>query len=141
MFYAKESYMNKYGIEPSIEELSQIIEISKKDISDAIIASKPPISISEPIKRYKDGKEVFFDNIMGTDPDELVNKIIENETVREALDRLTPKEREIILLRYGFEEDKIFPQSEIAKMFNVSQPQIFRIEQKALGKLRLLRTT
>ena len=139
VYYAKKSYMEKYFIEPTLDELSQILEIPVEEISEALTACMPPISISEPIGHNKDGDEMTIDDIVGTEPDELIENIIaniKNEIVREALKKLTTKEQRIILLRYGLAEDKNFTQSQVAELFNESQGNIARTEQKALIKMR-----
>ncbi|MEG1597053.1 MAG: sigma-70 family RNA polymerase sigma factor [Bacilli bacterium] len=139
VFYAKKSYLEKYGEEPTMEQLSKIIEISEKEIVEAMKATITPMSISEPIGHNKDGDEMSIDDIIGTEPDELINSVIaniKNEIVREALKKLTTKEQKIILLRYGLADDKNLTQGEIAEMYNESQSYIACQEQKALIKMR-----
>lgn len=98
------------------------------------------ISLSEPTTSDKNGNALsLIDTIAMEDLSLLA---VENEDAYKELERnintkLTPRERDIIVLRYGLSNTKPLPQREIAKKYNISRSYVSRIEKKALEKLRL----
>lgn len=102
------------------------------------------ISLNQPISKDKDGNDLALEDLIGTDADELIENAIfemKNELVRESLNCLTSREKQIILLRYGLDDSHRKTQEEIAKMFNCNQTTIVKQEQKALIKMRHPRNT
>lgn len=102
------------------------------------------LSFDEPIGQNKDGEEIKVEDLIGTDADELINNVIseiKSDIVREALQCLTSREQQIILLRYGLGDTYRKTQEEIAKMFGCSRAFISHKEQKALRKMRHPRNT
>ena len=97
------------------------------------------VSINEPIDTDKDGNALTILDTMATD-----DTIIENIDIKMKSERLygfiqhalTPREREIILLRYGLCGHKPLPQREVAKHLGISRSYVSRIEKKALEKLK-----
>ena len=102
--------------------------------------NKQEVSISLPIGIDKDGNEISFNDILGTDPDEIVDNLNLKFQVRElygVIDKvLSPREREIINLRYGLDGQGPRTQREIAASMDISRSYVSRIEKKALSKLR-----
>lgn len=113
-------------------EILMSIRTSKKN--------KQEVSISLPIGIDKDGNEISFNDILGTDPDEIVDNLNLKFQVRElygVIDKvLSPREREIINLRYGLDGQGPRTQREIAASMDISCSYVSRIEKKALSKLR-----
>lgn len=97
------------------------------------------ISIDEPLNVDWDGNELLLSDILGTDTNE-VSKNIENKDEVEALynciNRLCPREREIMELRFGLKDKKEYTQKEVADMMGISQSYISRLEKKILIKLK-----
>mgnify|MGYP000012460398 CR=1 FL=1 len=113
-------------------EILMSIRTSKKN--------KQEVSISLPIGTDKDGNEISFNDILGTDPDEIVDNLNLKFQVRELYGVigkvLSPREREIINLRYGLDGRGPRTQREIAASMDISRSYVSRIEKKALSKLR-----
>ena len=85
-----------------------------------------------------------IEDLIGTDADELIEQVIseiKNEILREALQSLTSREKQIILLRYGLDEINRKTQLEVAEIFGTHQTVIARQEQRALVKMRHPRNT
>lgn len=102
------------------------------------------LSFEQPMYTSKDGDELTVEDLVGTDADELIDEVISTikiDIVREALECLTTRERQIILLRYGLDEAHAKTQNEVAKIFECSKSLIARQEQKALIKMRHPRNT
>ena len=102
------------------------------------------ISFEETIGLSKDGDDLKIEDLIGTDADELIEQVIseiKNEILREALQSLTSREKQIILLRYGLDEINRKTQLEVAEIFGAHQTVIARQEQRALVKMRHPRNT
>jgi RNA polymerase sporulation-specific sigma factor len=97
------------------------------------------ISIDDPIGHNKDGEEMTLEDILGTEPDEILDNFISAikiDLVREALKKLTSKEQKIILLRYGLDDKGKLTQEEVGLILGESRSNILKQEQKALIKMR-----
>ena len=100
---------------------------------------KLEVSFDEPLNTDWDGNELLLSDILGTEPD-LVSKDldadIEKQMLHVAIDKLNPREKYIVGLRYGLGEDKEHTQKEVADMMGISQSYISRLEKRIIGKLR-----
>lgn len=102
------------------------------------------LSFDQPIGQNKDGDEMKIEDLVGTDAEQLIDDVISEmkiDIVREALQCLTSREQQIILLRYGLDEAHKKTQEEVAKIFGCSITLISKQEQKALVKMRHPRNT
>lgn len=102
------------------------------------------LSFEQPLGQSKDGDELTIDDIIGTDEEALLEEVvsdIKNDILRNALESLTSKEKQIILLRYGLDDDNKKTQAEIAEIFGCSKQSISNMEKKALVKMRHPRNT
>ena len=102
------------------------------------------LSFEQPIGQDKDGDEMKIENLVGTDAEQLIEDVISGmkiDIVREALQSLTSREQQIILLRFGLDEVHKKTQDEVAEIFGCSKTAIARQEQKALIKMRHPRNT
>lgn len=102
---------------------------------------KQEISLSLPIGVDKDGNEISFNDILGTDTDEIIDsidcKIQANKLHKAIKSILTPREQTVIIMRYGLDGQGERPQREIAKALDISRSYVSRIEKKALEKLKV----
>ena len=98
------------------------------------------VSLSLPIGIDKDGNEISFNDILGTDTDEIVDSIdlkLQISRLREAISScLSHREQAVITARYGLDGREPRPQREIASCLGISRSYVSRIEKKALEKLR-----
>lgn len=102
------------------------------------------LSFDQPIGQNKDGDEMTIEDLIGTDANQLIEDVISEmkiDIVREALQCLTSRERQIILLRYGLDDTHKKTQDEIAEIFGCSKSLIAKQEKKALIKMRHPRNT
>ena len=99
------------------------------------------VSIDEPLNVDWDGNELLLSDIQGTDED-VIYRGLEDETEKEllkmAIDRLSPRERRIVELRYGLEneEGEEMTQKEVADLLGISQSYISRLEKKIMKRLK-----
>ena len=100
---------------------------------------KLEVSFDEPLNTDWDGNELLLSDILGTEPD-LVSKdldaSIEKQMLHTAIQKLNPREKYIVGLRYGLGEDKEHTQKEVADLMGISQSYISRLEKRIIGKLR-----
>ncbi len=98
------------------------------------------ISIDEPLNVDWDGNELLLSDLLGTDED-IVNRGIENEAERnmlyEAVKRLSPRERQIMEMRFGLIDGQEKTQKEVADAIGISQSYISRLEKKIIKRLRV----
>ena len=97
------------------------------------------ISIDDPLNVDWDGNELLLSDLLGSDPD-AVNRDIEQEAERvmlmEAVGRLSPREQQIMTLRFGLAKDKEHTQKEVADVLGISQSYISRLEKRIILRLR-----
>lgn len=100
---------------------------------------KSEISIDEPLNVDSEGNEMLLSDVLGGD-DDSVSKDIENEVdiklLREAIKRLSPREKYIMELRFGFVTGEEKTQKDVADLLNISQSYISRLEKKIIYRLK-----
>lgn len=130
VIYTKEELMRRSMKEPTIEEISKEIGISKEDIIYALDAIQNPMSLYDPI--YTDGGDTLYVMDQVSDKKNKEENWVEHISLNEAIKRLNPREKEIITLR--FFEGKT--QMEVASVIGISQAQVSRLEKNALRVMR-----
>ncbi|SKC91459.1 RNA polymerase sporulation sigma factor SigF [Maledivibacter halophilus] len=129
--YTKESLVKRFGREPTINEIADELNIDKEEIILALESNIQPDYLYDVIHQ-NDGSPIhLIDKISETKTD-TNEQIIDNIALKQVLNKLKPRERQIIVLRYF--KDKT--QSEIAKSLGISQVQVSRIEKKVLGIMK-----
>lgn len=102
---------------------------------------KLEVSFDEPLNVDWDGNELLLSDILGTEED-VIYRDLETEAeigmLRKAMEKLSDREREIIELRYGYNQgnDKEMTQKEVADLLGISQSYISRLEKKIMLRLR-----
>ncbi|NMA83733.1 MAG: RNA polymerase sporulation sigma factor SigF [Epulopiscium sp.] len=126
----KEKMTKDRGREPTIQELADIMDVPVEDLVMALEAGADVESLYSTIHQG-DGNPIFLIDKLEQKIDE-ENTMIDMIALRQMIEKLEPKEREIIFMRYF--KDKT--QSEIAKMIGISQVQVSRIEKRILIQMR-----
>ena len=102
---------------------------------------KSEVSIDASLSFDGDGNELHLEDVLGTDPD-IVTKGIEEETERNLMINevmgLRPRDRDIMILRYGLLGHDELTQKEVAEKLGISQSYISRIEKKVIKRLKML---
>ena len=97
------------------------------------------VSLNVPISTDKDGNEINLNDILGTDPNEIVDSIHEKIRIQHMLlairNTLTPREQKVLIHRYGLFRTHPKTQRETAALLGISRSYVSRIEKKALEKL------
>lgn len=96
------------------------------------------ISIDEPLNVDWDGNELLLSDILGTEND-IIYKDLEEEVdkklLRSALETLAPREKQIMVLRFGLDRNRAKTQKEVADMLGISQSYISRLEKRIIKRL------
>ena len=100
---------------------------------------RPEVSFDEPLNTDGDGNELLLSDVLGTDGEE-ISRPLEDDADRQALhsavERLSPRERDIITLRFGLRGRREYTQKEVADRMGISQSYISRLEKRILLRLR-----
>ena len=97
------------------------------------------VSIDEPLNVDWDGNELLLSDVLGSEEDGVsyeLERREERRLVRDAVARLSPRERELIELRYGMHSGEELTQKEVADLLGISQSYISRLEKRILADLR-----
>lgn len=128
--HAKEYYMKQNLREPTVQEIASEIGINKEDIVYALDAIQSPVSLYEPV--YTEGGDTLYVMDQISDKKNKEEHWIEDIFLKEAMNRLETRERNIIEMR--FYEGKT--QMEVAQEIGISQAQVSRLEKHALKSMK-----
>ncbi len=126
----KEKLTASTGREPTIEEIAKVLELPKEDISTALDAILDPVSLQEPV--YHDGGDAVFVMDQIADEKNADELWLEKISLKEAMGKLSDREKHILTLR--FFQGKT--QMEVASEIGISQAQVSRLEKNALSHMR-----
>ncbi len=127
---AKEELSKKSVVEPSIDDISKVIDIPANTITFALDAISDTVSLSDPV--YTEGSDTInlLDQIADTkNTDE---SMYENISIKDAIKTLSNREREILLMRYYVGKT----QTEVSEEIGISQAQVSRLEKNALKVIK-----
>lgn len=128
----KKEHFNKYGVDISLEEIAKELKISKEEVTMALDSARPVDSIED--AKYTDNKTDKTISILeqiSTGKDEQT-EIANRLTVKNLINELNDKEKEIIMLRYYKQKT----QMQVSKILGITQVQVSRIERKVLENMR-----
>lgn len=101
---------------------------------------KMEVSFDEPLNVDWDGNELLLSDILGTEDDIIYKDMeveVEKKLLKRAIDKLSPREKNIIELRYGLTSGgREYTQKEVADQMNISQSYISRLEKKIMKRLK-----
>ena len=101
--------------------------------------SRVEVSFDEPLNTDWDGKELLLSDVLGTDSDVVMRPIeddVDRQMLADAVAKLSPRERDIITMRFGLGGSKELTQKEVADRLGISQSYISRLEKRTLLRLR-----
>lgn len=127
---AKERLAKQLGREPNIQEVADYIKIDKEEVVMALESNLSPEYLFDVI-HHNDGSPIhLIDKVINNENEDVA--IVDKLTLKEVINKLSPRERQIIIMRYY--NDKT--QTEIAKLLGISQVQVSRIEKKVLLNMK-----
>lgn len=120
-------YNQEHNKNPTLDEISKKFNMDKTDIVFAMEANTTPLSLND---KFEDEEScTLMDKISDGFT---VEKYIDKLTIRELIENLSAREKQVIIMRYYMDKT----QSEIAKALGVSQVQVSRIENKVLKEMK-----
>lgn len=127
---AKEEFTLKNGKEPTINEISKILNLPKEDVVLALDSIQDPVSLYEPV--YSDGADAIYVMDQVSDTKNTDENWLEEIALKEALRKLCNREKKILDLRFF----KGRTQMEVATELGISQAQVSRLEKSALTHMK-----
>jgi RNA polymerase primary sigma factor len=129
--------MQELNREPTIEELSDKLEMAPERVREIQRISMEPVSLEAPVGDEEDSYlGDFVEDPAAIAPADAAARALLNEAVKEALDQLSDRERKVVQLRFGLEDGQAHTLEEVGKEFGVTRERIRQIEAKTLAKLR-----
>lgn len=101
--------------------------------------TKADVSFEESLSFDADGNELHLEDILGTEPDIVTKPLdmeIDKKILKEELEKLDERDREIMILRYGLNGVEELTQKDVAEKLKISQSYISRIEKKVIKRLK-----
>lgn len=128
---AKEVMSKELGREPTIGEIAERLNIPVEELVMAVEAGHTPESLFNPVGDGENSSLLLIDKLHDCCNDDETD-IIDKIALRQVMDTLKPREKQIIILRYFKEKTQV----QIARMLGISQVQVSRIEKKILEDIR-----
>jgi RNA polymerase primary sigma factor len=127
----------EFGREPTIEEISQEMEMPPEKVEEIMKISQEPISLETPIGEEEDSHlGDFIEDRKIMSPVDTASYELLKDQISDVLGTLTPREQRVLRLRFGLEDGRSRTLEEVGKEFKVTRERIRQIEAKALRKLR-----
>jgi RNA polymerase primary sigma factor len=129
--------IQRLGREPTIEEIGKEMELPPERVSEIIRIAPEPLSLETPIGEEEDSHlSDFVQDQEALSPAEVASNVLLREQIDDVLRKLTPRERDVIRMRFGLDDGSPRTLEEVGRHFKVTRERIRQIEAKALKKLR-----
>jgi RNA polymerase primary sigma factor len=126
----------EFGRKPTEEEIAESMEMTIEKLRFIAKSAQLPISLETPIGKEEDSRLGDFIEADTENPEQDVAKNLLREDLEGVLATLSPRERDVLRLRYGLDDGRMKTLEEIGQIFDVTRERIRQIEAKALRKLR-----
>ncbi len=131
------SMVQKLGREPTTKEIADELHIEESKVEEVLKIAQEPVSLETPIGEEEDSHlGDFIQDDEASQPSEEASYTLLREQLEEVLSTLTPREEQVLRMRFGLTDGKPHTLEEVGKEFNVTRERIRQIESKALRKLR-----
>ena len=129
--------LQELGREPTTDEIAEKLGITADKVRDIMKIAQDPGSLETPIGEEEDSHlGDFVEDMDSPAPSESASYSLLREQLCNILHTLTPREEQVIKLRFGLEDGRPRTLEEVGKQFNITRERIRQIEAKALRKLR-----
>ena len=138
MYKVKRELSEKLLREPTEEELACEMDLSISKLREIIKLSQEPLSLSTPINEEYEYEETLSDEIedySDTSIEHIESELLK-EDMKEVLCTLSPRERDVLRMRFGMDDGRMRTLEEVGQLYGVTRERIRQIEAKALRKLR-----
>ena len=134
---ASRQLLQENGREPTAEEIAKVLNMSPEKVREIMKVAQDPVSLETPIGEEEDSHlGDFIPDEDSPAPAEAAAQAMLREQLIEVLRTLTPREEQVLTLRFGLEDGRPRTLEEVGKVFNITRERIRQIEAKALRKLR-----
>lgn len=125
------------GRKPTEEEIAEAMEVSVSKLREIIKVAQEPVSLETPVGKEEDSKlgDFIEDRDAATPASSVTHELLRDDIV-EVMATLSPRERDVLRLRFGLDDGKQRTLEEVGQLFGVTRERIRQIEAKALRKLR-----
>ena len=131
------SMVQKLGREPTTKEIADELHIEESKVEEVLKIAQEPVSLETPIGEEEDSHlGDFIQDDEASQPSEEASYTLLREQLEEVLSTLTPREEQVLRMRFGLTDGKPHTLEEVGKEFDVTRERIRQIESKALRKLR-----
>ena len=127
---SREKLMKEKDSEVSVDDIAGDLNIPYREVAFALDAISEPVSMFDPV--YNDGQETVKVQDQIGDSKNNQEEWIENYALKDALDKLNKRERQILLLRYYLGKTQI----EVSESIGISQAQVSRLEKNAINSMK-----
>ena len=129
--------LQELGREPTPEEIAEAIGMTPEKVRDTMKYALEPVSLETPIGEEEDSHlGDFIPDEDSPAPSDAASYTLLKEQLNEVLHTLTPREEQVLKLRFGLLDGKTRTLEEVGKEFDITRERIRQIEAKALRKLR-----
>lgn len=137
MNIAEKNFIQRCGIEPTVEELAQILEMPKERVSAIKKMSLQCISLQAAVNEESDATiETFLSDKVSDDPMKMLARKMLKERLYDAINQLTEREKQVITMRYGLDGGPGMTLTEVSQIFNVTRERVRQLELKTIEKIR-----
>ena len=131
------SMVQSLGREPTTQEIAAELHMDVQKVEEILKIAQEPVSLETPIGEEDDSHlGDFIQDDEASQPAEEASYTLLREQLEEVLKTLTPREEEVLRMRFGLIDGKPHTLEEVGKKFDVTRERIRQIEAKALRKLR-----
>ncbi|MFA9289241.1 MAG: RNA polymerase sigma factor RpoD [Weeksellaceae bacterium] len=129
--------MQKHGKDPDLKEIAKEMEITVEEVENLMRISQQPKSLSTPVGDDKEATlEQFIADKSKPSLYDMVSQELLKDALGEVLETLSPREKKVLVMRFGLEDGKPKTLEEVGKEFKVTRERIRQIEAKAIRKLK-----
>jgi len=136
---AERKLRSELGREPQSDEIAKELDLTVEEVDNIRRTAQTPVSLEKPVG---DEEESEFGHFITDDsaplPDEAAEVAMRKEALRRLLSHLTVRERRVLEMRYGLNDEQPRTLDEVGRAFNVTRERIRQIENQSLKKLRAL---
>jgi RNA polymerase primary sigma factor len=125
------------GRAPTEEEIAEKMDMSVEKLRSVLQSAQPTFSLERPLKNDDDTSQLSdFIEADQESPEEHVEKSMLRDDLENVINSLSPRERDVVRMRYGLDDGRIKTLEEIGQIFSVTRERVRQIEAKAIRKLR-----
>lgn len=131
-------YFQNNGCNPGVDELARMADMDIEDVRKILMMGSSPLSLEHPVGEMEDNTfGEFLSDTNTRRPEKSASNAMLRKEIEKVLTTLTPRERDIIRLRYGLDNGYMYTLEEVGRIFDVTRERVRQIEAKAVQKLQM----